>query len=123
MPKDNWYLEQNPNAPVPDFIPDDAYVEKRQKGQDINSPERYVAPVREKDLPQAGFGWAPTMGAPDFVPDAEYKAKKALSQITPEQEKYGLEWKPGDPMVPPKRKKRKGSLNPWTGEWDENLTK
>lgn len=117
MPRDNW--QQRAVDVIPDFIPDEAYVEKRLKDQAPGSRDPYVAPVREKDFPLAGMGWAPTGGAPDFIPDADYNAKKGTMYITKEQEAYGLEWKPGDPRVAPKRKKRKGGINPFSGEWEE----
>ena len=50
------------------------------------------------------------------MPDMEWRQKK-LIKMTPEQEKFGWEWKPGDPEVPPKNRRR-GGLNPISGEWE-----
>jgi hypothetical protein len=40
-------------------------------------------------------------GPRDFIPDEDAPPEP---HITPEQEMYGLDWKPGDPMVRPKTK-------------------
>jgi len=84
---------QPTGEPVPDYIPEE----------------------KKAEFPGLGFGWAPT-GGTDFIPDAAYLKKKSSMYITSNQEKYGIEWKPGDPLVNPRRG-RKGGLNPFTGEW------
>jgi len=86
-PRDNWQLKEG--RIEQDYIPE------------------------EKEYLHPGSGQGDTYS--NFIPDEAWLRKQKY-QITPEQEKYGIEWKPGDPEVPP-AKRRRGGLNPISGEW------